>query len=364
MKKLTVLILALTLILCGCGAGEEAVVTTAAPDVPATAASTEAATEPTTEPTTAPTEPPVLYFNPLNGTPMEEPYNGRVFGFSIGNSKESLPHYGVSRADILFESFVNGLTTRRFALYTDISQVDAVGGSRSMRMQFTDMCQAYDAIGVYAGGSSMVMGDLRDSNVDGIISEQWGEDFHYRDQERLDNGYWLEHTLMDNGPKLLAYAEREGFRLTQEGEKDYGMIFTEEGAPQGGEDAGTITLSMKLSNRIKDTILTYSEELDAYTMNQYEMDMVDGYYDVPETYKNIFVLYCDYVYWNVYHLPTLTGEGEGYFACDGKIVPITWHRAGDYDPFTFTLADGTQVEQGIGNSYIALAPTGSEIQWQ
>lgn len=368
MKKIIAMILALTALLAGCG-GKEPVSTAQAPTQPAlTAAPTEEpTTAPTTEPTTVPTtEPEPQFRHPLTGRELDGPMTDRVFGFSIGNTKESLPHYGVSKADLVFEAFANGLTTRRFAMFTDIGNIESVGGSRSMRVQFSDLALGYDAIALYAGGSPYVLGDLKKSGVDGIVSEQWGADFYYRDKDRMNNGYNYEHCLFVRGADLLNYAQSEGFRVTQDADKDYGLHFTENAMPADGEDAGIVNITFKLSNRSKPTIMTYHPEHGAYTMNQYDVDMVDGYYDnAPELYKNVFALTCTYhTEERIYHVPETVGEGEGYFACDGKIIPIQWHRADNNSPFTFTHMDGTPLEQGIGSSYIALIPTGSTVEWE
>lgn len=371
MKKIIALFLALTLLLCGCGgqtgeakpenAGTEDVLAelTAGNSTEAlTASSAEANDELATVPTT---EPEQVYRNPLNGMELEEPWTKRVFGVSIGNSKDSLCHFGVSKADILFESYVNGLTTRRFAMFSDMAAVESVGGSRSMRMQFTDMTQAYDAIAIYAGGSEHVIGDLNMSGIEGIIAQQWGADFHYRAEDR---GLNYEHVLMVKGPEVVAYAESLGYDVTQDPDKDYGFRFTEDGAPADGEAADTVTVGFTWSTSVKETVLTYNSEYQAYTLSQYDIECVDAYYETPETFKNIFVLLCKGYNENVYHMVETVGEGDGYFACDGKIVPIKWYRENATSPFTFTLTDGTQLYQGVGNSYIALAPIGSYVNYQ
>ena len=360
MKKVILLTMVLAALLLGCGKEEPA--PTEAP-----VETTQATLAPTEEPTEAPTtEPAPVYRNPLNGEIVEEPFTNRIFGFTIGNTKEALPHYGVSKCDLLFETFVNGLTTRRFAMFSNIKDVDSVGGSRSMRVQFTDLCQGYDAIGVHAAGSSYVMADMRDSGIDNIHSEQWDADFYYRDKERMKNGYSMEHCLYVRGADVWQYAQDQGMRVTQEPDKDYGLHFREDAAPADGEDARKITITFHLANRDKDTVMTYSPSFNAYTMQQYGIDMVDGIYDnAPELYKNVFALYFPYHYESrIYHVPETIGEGEGYFACDGKIIPILWHRADDLSPFTFTLTDGMPLEQGVGSSYIAMLPTDSQVTWQ
>jgi hypothetical protein len=66
----------------------------------------------------------------------------------------------------------------------------------------------------------------------------------------------------------------------------------------------------------------------------------------------------------VYHIAELVGSGEGYFACGGKIIPIKWSCESEGSPILFTLADGTPLELGVGNSYIALAPLKSTVVYE
>lgn len=369
MKRITALVLIACLLLCGCGAKAEAPQAPTEPAAPVqttAAAATEATeaptTEPTAEPTTVPTtEPAPVYRNPLTGFVQEEPWTKRIFAVSIGNGKGSHPHMGVAVCDVLFESFVNGSTTRRFAMYSDMAAIEAVGGCRSMRYQFTDMAQAYDAIAVYAGGSDVVMGDLKTAGINGIIAQQWGADFHYRDTTR-DLEY--EHNLIVKGPEVVAYAQELGYDVTQDPERDYGFRFTDgAAAPEGGEEAQLVNVAFTMGSTVKDTTFTYYPDMGVYSLSQYGFEGTDGYYYMVETFKNVFVLLCQNTNQGSYHVVNTLGSGDGWFACEGRIIPIRWHRETDTDPFTFTLSDGTPLYQGIGTSYIALAPTESNVTW-
>ena len=362
MKKFMILTVALAALLCACGR-EAAPETTAAPVV------TEAPTQaPTTEPTTVPTtEPAPVYRNPLTGVILEEPFDRRIFGFTIGNTRDAFPHYGVSKADILFESFVNGLTTRRFAMYSDVRQVDSIGGVRSMRIQWTDLCQGYDAIGVHAAGSGYVIGDMNSSGIDNIYAEQWDADFHYRDKERMKKGTSMEHCLYVRGADIVPYAESQGMRVTQDPDKDYGMQFSDTPSTLLGEKADKVVITFKLSGRKKLTTMTYDPVSGSYTMAQYEdIPMVDGIYDnTPELYKNVFALFVPYHSESgIYHVAETVGEGQGYYACNGRIIPIMWHRESNDSPFTFTTMDGQVLQQGIGNNYIAIVTPDSLVEYE
>ena len=115
MKKITAIILALSLLLCGCGGKQSEpqvqapVLNGAVTDVTPTGAVTEPATEPTTVPTTEPE----VYFDPLNGEILDAPFDGRIYASTISNTYDaSIPHVSAYKADILMETFVNGSITR------------------------------------------------------------------------------------------------------------------------------------------------------------------------------------------------------------------------------------------------------------
>ena len=155
MKKLLALTLVFALLLCGCGG-----------DAEETTAATTAATEATTEPTTVPTEPPVVYRNPLNGEILEEPFTGRIWAHTVTNTQDALPHVGVNEADILFEAYVSRGVVRCLAMFTDLSDVEAIGATRSTRLLFNQLAYHYDAIVTHGGGFSQVLQDAKGKGLD------------------------------------------------------------------------------------------------------------------------------------------------------------------------------------------------------
>lgn len=367
-KKIIALLLACMMLLCvGCSneaepteAPSEAAVT----EAPVTEAPTEsAATETPSEATEAPAA--VMYCNPLTGEAVSEPVTSRIFAVTINNVKDALPHVGVTEADIYFEMYVNDYATRGLALYTDISSVTEIGSVRSMRYNFTDIAQAYDAFVAHAGGSDAVMSDVRKSGIDHLnvdCSDTTAYSFRNKDRNRTGIG-WV-HCLMAKGDGLYSWASANGITVEYDAPRTYGLSFTENGAPAGGEDATTISIDLIHDRHTKNTTMVYDAELGKYVYNEYGISLTDGNTGAPEAFENVFVLYTKVTNDDVYHVANLLGSGEGYYACDGKIVAIQWHREADTDPFTFTLADGTSLVQGIGTSYIAIAPLKSVVSWE
>ena len=369
MKRSIALLLVLGTLLCGCGANAPAE-TTAAPEAPTTEApttvppTTEAPTEPPTE---APTEPPVPS-NPLTGEVLEEPMNTRVFAVTINNVSGAMPMHGVSKADLFFEMFINDYATRGLALFADIREVNTVGSVRSHRFNFTDLAQIYDAIVVHAGGSDYVMEDAEEKGIDRLSAESEKGNYFFRDQDRINAGYAWEHTLFIRGEETMAHAENKGMRVTGDPDKDYGLRFTEDGTPADGEDANVIDIRLIHKGVPKQTKMTYIPETGLYQFSQFKKEMWDNGENQPVCFKNVIVMLCtveNKVYGKTtYHVADLIGSGEGWYACGGKIIPIKWTHESMEDPIVFTHTDGTPLELGIGNSYIAFAPLESTITYE
>ena len=348
--------------------GQETIPTTEATEAstePTTEATTEATTEPTTEATTEPTEPPVIYRNPLTGEVVDAPFTNRIFAVSISNVPDAIPHIGVTECDMFFEMFIVTGAVRGLALYTNIEEVPQIGSVRSTRYNFTDIGQAYDAFVAHAGGSDEVLKDVRQSGIDNKnIDTGSSTQYSFRDKDRNKAGWGLVHCLFVNGPGLKEWAANEGYRVTQEEGKEYGLNFVDSGALEAGETANTIDINMIYKNNRKQTTMVYDQELGEYVYNQFGEVMVDGKSGEVESFENVFILKVKEFYKSIYLVAELLGSGDGYYACDGKIIPIKWTRENDTDPFTFTMEDGTPLYQNVGSSYVNLAPLDSQISWE
>lgn len=359
MKKLLPMILILGLLLCACGGTAEET----KPSETTAAIATEAPTEPeTTEaPAEATTEPAQVYFNPLNGTPLEEPYTDRIFSTTINNVSPALPYQGVSQADMLFEFLINDYATRCLALFTDVRSVPSIGSIRSARLNNVDLCQAYNAVFGHAGYGRQVQSTLNSRGVDHLHLVNTAG---YRDQGRLDSGYDWEHTLFVKGQAFYDAAEKAGYELTQPADKDYGLRFTEDGTPANGETAKEVNISFWG----KMTHFYFNENTGKYDLYLHGSYVIDENNDEQIAFQNLIVMKCQVsnkqIDGELYHYAEVQGSGDGYFACNGKIVPIKWIHENQADPFTFTLADGSPLELGVGNTYVALAPIESEFTYE
>lgn len=366
MKKMIALVLALSLLLCGCAGSkpDTAAPSTAAPTTEATSTPT---TEPTTTPTTEPpTEPAPVYVNPLNGEILDEPYTGRIFASTVSNTEDALPHVGVPYADILMEMYVSSGVVRCLALFTDITKVDAIGSTRSTRLMFNDIAQHYDAILTHAGGSDQVLADAKargiaNYNIDSLYrqTDPLAATTAYRDKE---HGRYSPHDLFGYGPGIKAYVESQGVSTTQPADKDYYLTFTDDGTPENGETADKIAIVF--GKQTKQTNMIYNADFGRYVFNQYGKEMHDLISNEYEAFVNVIIMRANLSSSGIYQVADFVAGGEGYYACGGKIIPIKWSCDSEDSPFRFTTVDGEQLNLGRGNSYIAIVGTDSPVTWE
>ena len=356
MRRVFAWLLALTMLLSGCGSQTPKETTVA----------TTAATEATTEPTTVPTEPPV-YRNPLNGEILDEPYTGRVFAHTITNTQDALPHVNAVKADILVEAYVSRGVVRCLGLYTNIGEVEAIGGTRSTRLLFNQIAQIYDAVLIHGGGFGMVIEDadnkgLDHFNVDSLYRQRdpLAQKVAYRDKQYRR---YAPNDLFGYGPGIVEYVEAQGVRTTQPADKQYYLNFSEDATPVNGEPADEIAIYYGFNT--KNTVMKYNPTTKKYEYNQYMKLMKDQITGEVEAFNNVLILEAG-IYENyIYSEAVFQCGGTGYYACGGKIIPILWESERAREPFRCTTLDGEPLTINVGNTYMGIIGQEKErVEWK
>lgn len=359
MKRLLILLLTLTFLL-GLAACSDAPEPTPEPSPePSAEPSAEPSPEGTPIPSSEPEPSAPLYAHPLTGEPLETAFpNTRPYAVMINNINVAQPQCSTSQCDILYEILAEG-TTRMMAIFSDLSDVGSIGSMRSLRPYYLDVATTYDAIMIHAGGSEQAYSDLKTKgveNIDGVRGP--GAGAFARDPSRQT--YGIEHSLFTTGEQLLAATADLSYRTEHEGESyDYGLRFVADGTP-GGASAGTIDVHF---GAYKNTTFTYDPDTKLYYPAQYGSDYIDGNTGEPVGFTNVLVLYAETRTLDNYGrlAVTLTGSGDGHYACGGKSTFITWSREAEGALFEYTKADGSPLSFGIGTTYICIVPTGSEV---
>ena len=325
---------------------------------PTTVPTTTAAPVETTEETVPETTEAKELRHPLNGELLDEPFVGRTMAIVTPNDSSALPQHGIGNADMVYEIEAEGGITRCLGMYTDITFEGKIGPIRSARTYFNNVAVSYDAPIVHCGGSPGGRKGRYDDTSERIkkwrhIDEMSYGAYFYRDSDRSSAGYAYEYTLFTTGEKLLACMKEKNYSTDLEN-IDYKLSFGDEPTVTGGEQANVVKVGFRGG---KTTTMTRNEQTGLYEAYQLGRDWVDGNTGEVLSFRNLLVLKAEQWHddsgYRTYY--DLIGEGEGYFACDGKIIPIKWVREKLKGPFSYTTLDGTPITLGVGKTYIAIA---------
>ena len=309
----------------------------------------------------------VEHYNPLTGEPMDMGLaERRPLAVILNNISDSLPHNGVSDADILYEYPVEGGITRMLALYQDIYDVKMVGSIRSARLYTVQITESYDAILIGAGRSQQAQQEINSlglpflNEVEGARREIFFRDRNRIPGRRIDN----LHSVVITGERVLQWLPEYDIRLTHQSSYEHMLRFTEDGTPERGSSA--LEVMARITSG-KTTEFIYNTDDKVYHMRQYNRDFIDANDDSRPAFTNVLILKTSVT--NIQgddagrvNIVT-TGTGEGYFINGGKYIEITWSRDDVTSPFSYKHLNGTPLELGVGKTYIAIMPNNLSVDF-
>ena len=289
-----------------------------------------------------------------------------MFAHTITNTQDALPHVNAVKADILIEAYVSRGVVRCLGLYTNIGEVEAIGGTRSTRLLFNKFAELYDAVLIHGGGFGMVLEDadrrnLDHFNIDSLYrqADPIAQKVGYRDKQYRR---YAPNDLFGYGPGIVEYVESKGVRTTQPEDKEYFMNFVEDATPVDGEAADEITIWY--GKNTKNTVMKYNRSTGKYEYNQYGKLMKDQITGEVEAFDNVLIIRTQYYENYIYTATNFRVGGTGYYATGGKLIPIVWKCTGE-DPIECLTEDGEPLNVNVGNTYLSLIGLPTEtVDWK
>ncbi len=232
--------------------------------------------------------------NLLTGVPdlTDGAIGKRPVGVIVNNVSYAMPQYGVGQADIIFEIPVEGDATRFMALYGDYTQVPQICPIRSCRYYFPALSQGFDAFYVNWGIDDTMADYLEALNMDQIEGITNTGGLFGRDQDRLNQGYSLEHTGYFDGTKLVSYIESQGLR-TDLNEDKKGPAFQFNGLEEQLKPEGSDCTSVQINFGAQSSQFTYDAENKVYLKQINGDAQVDGKTGEQLAFTNVFVFETD-----------------------------------------------------------------------
>lgn len=332
---------------------------TAAPEATVTPAPETPSPAPTPEPTPEPIR------EPLTGLPCGEDLSGvRPVAVMLNNLKAALPQQGNSRADIIYEVLAEGGITRMLAVYQHPETLGLIGSVRSARQYYWELAQGHDAVYIHAGASPEfyeTKSRLGLFTVDGVNGKygQAGAGMFWRDRNRIaGHRYAFEHSLLTSGEAITNMLAKEDKAAHKEGYR-YEMAFAEDGTPAGGQSAVTVTVPF---SNYKSGVFRYDAAKKLYLVEEYGQPYIDGNDNSQVAVTNLLVLQttCTVVD-DKGRITVDLSSGSGWFACGGKMVPITWQKGGADQQLRYFSGDGSPLVLGAGRSYVCIIPTSRTV---
>lgn len=283
----------------------------------------------------------------------------RPVAVMVNNVEKAMPQYGVSQADVIFEIPVEGDATRFMALYADYTQLPKICPIRSCRYYFPAISQGFDAFYVNWGIDDTVAEYLASLNMDQIEGITNTGGMFGRDQEKLDQGYPLEHTGYFDGTKLAAYVESNGIR-TDLSEDKKGTAFQFNGVEAQVKPEGNDCTKVQIEFGAQSSAFTYDAEKKVYLKQINGSAQKDGKTGEQLAFTNVFVLETDISVRDDIGHKEIDWDGaknaKGYYVSNGGVQEISWSKEQGNEKSYLKFYDkaGKEIQINRGKSYIAL----------
>ena len=306
-------------------------------------------------------EPIPTYYNSLTGEMSlldPEAAGKKPVAITINNIRVAQKvQCGLDKADVVFETEVEGGITRLLALFADVSEVEKLGTVRSLRVVFADIAAGMDALLFYHGIDEVYCTPHLKSL--GIPYHQIG---YKTDSFREKNGLAYEHRLYTKGEMLDSVIEGKK-NWNTEGSTTGWLNFSQSEAKTAPAETKAVNITVPFSST-STTQFIYDETVQKYARARKDVEYVDALSGNRELFTNVFILETSISYYDDgYHRKVSLEGGDGYYASAGGIIPIKWSKGSSKSNFKFTLADGTPLTVNQGNSYVCIKSKSKQVSY-
>ncbi len=284
----------------------------------------------------------------------------RPVAVMIDNEKTALPHYGLTKADIVYEminSTENNRVTRFMALVKDWDAIEQLGNVRSARATNCKLAMEWNAILCHDGGPFYINEYTSLPSLDNLSGGF----------SRIPNGKAYEFTEYISTGEVAKRLKANNIEVEYNNHYEgTHFLWSNEVEFKDAEDATSVALPFPHNS----SELKYSEEDQLYYYSEYGAPHLDpGNGNAQLCFKNVLIQEADmfthlvdgenpdqngYMYYQLEN-----SSGEGYYLLNGKVVPITWKKGSLTSPTQYFDAYGNELVLNVGKTYIAIVPSDS-----
>ena len=308
---------------------------------------------------------------PLTGLPLNGgPVSRRPLYVKIDNNAHARPHYGIGKADQVYEWLVEGLTTRLAAVFHS-QEPGIIGSVRSARITDAPIVPSLGAAFVYSGGGPEELMRLNyDDTVHRYIDLRPGYGWGYRVPFReAPYNYFTTYQAL-----------RDALAAAPGGDQPVDVAAWNFLPPSNTDPlaggfaasvaAGTVTIPYRAGFGVR-----YQYDPASRTYARYDDGVreVDGANGEPVAARDIVVIQTEVHFTDAFGFDPagnpkldmqLTGTGKGVVFRDGRRQDVTWSRPDIFDVFTLRTAAGEVARLSPGQTWIHIVPNDWSIPSQ
>ena len=237
--------------------------------------------------------------------------------FTIGNTPQALPHYGLYGAKYIYEVVAEGGITRLLAIYTK-GDVEKIGPVRSARHNFFDISREYDAVIGHFGGSPKTFADIESLGLPSLNGIALDGVMYFRDKTRKapDNAYTSSN-------KTIEYIKKYGYnRDVIDNHFEHYYVDTD----LYGKIAKKVDIVYSYAESVR---YEYDENIKVYKRFMRGKPHIDEGISSQLSAKNIIIQYAAYHSIDDENRQEidLVGSGKGKYISNGSYIDITWKKS-------------------------------------
>jgi hypothetical protein len=301
---------------------------------------------------------------PLTGLPLAGGLaTKRPLYVKVDNNPTARPHYGITKADQVYEWLVEGLTTRLAAVFQS-RDPDVIGSVRSVRMTDLPIVPSLGAALVYSGGGPE---ELMTLHYDEEIAHRYvdlkpGYGWGYRVPFRpAPYNYFTTYRALQDAMGSAPDADQPANVPAW----DF-LPPTVTDPMAGGFATSVAATSITIPYRALFGVrYDYNEAARTYARFDNGVREVDGATGEAVAAKNVVVILTEVHFTEAFGLDpagnpkldmVLTGTGQGIVFRDGRREEVTWTRPDIFDVFSLRNAAGEAVRLAPGQTWIHIVP--------
>lgn len=300
-----------------------------------------------------------------------ELFDQRPLAIMIPNESAALPHYGLSKASILYEANVEGRMTRMMAIIDDYASLEKIGNIRSIREYYPYWAFEWDAILCHFGGTVYNDAILAKDTTDNLNGNAINDPF-FRSADRISpHNAYLDGTLVKEVLQKRNVAEKDR-GLADATHFQFAMPSDPNTLQQYKEAEDASFIDMTACYPMTKCYFEYNPDDGLYYRSQHvsggtDGPHIDGSNGVQLSFANIIIQSVDYAVRDTkgyLWIETVDSGRDAWYITKGKMIKCTWEKNSEFGATRYYDESGNEITLNTGKTMICVIEDGDIFDYE